>query len=214
MTIGRSLLPFIAVASVLVGCASSPQGAPQTQAGFDADTGVFRGAYEATADLRYATDNVAVSADGSLLAMGRGDGLHPVQLWDVERGQPLATLGQELYEDEVALTPDGKLVAAALENEVRVWDVARKKELYNLSPRSPTCKQCWPSVLAASPDSTTLAVLMTGAKSEVGLFDLKTGRRTQTWPLPDGQGAMHVMTSPEMRNYLAIRDCKVVLGHG
>lgn len=205
MTIGRSLLPLIALTSILVGCAGSPKTTPQPQAGFDSDPSVFRGVYETTANLRYATNKVSVSADGSLLAMGKGDGLHPVQLWDVERGEPLAALGRELYEDEVALTPDGKLAAAALENEVPVWDVASKRKLYGLSPRSPTCNGCYSNVLTASPDSTTLAVLMTGAKYEVGLFDLATGRRTQTWQLPNPEAAMNVLYQPEMRNHIAIR---------
>lgn len=207
VTLRRSLLALGAVAGVLVGCAGSPKPTAQPQVGFDTDPSVFQGVYETTANLRYATNKVSVSADGSLLAMGKGDGLHPVQLWDVERGEPLATLGRGLYEDEVALTPDGKLVAAALENEVPVWDVASKRKLYGLSPRSPTCKECYSNVLTASPDSTTLAVLITGAKTQVGLFDLATGRRTQTWSLPEpvAKGAMRVMTSPGMRNYLAMR---------
>ncbi|HMJ55879.1 MAG TPA: protein kinase [Polyangiaceae bacterium] len=65
---------------------------------------------------------VAFSPDGASLATGSDD--HTVRLWDVQTGQSVRVLqGAESGVEDVAWSPDGKLVASA-ERAVCVWNAA------------------------------------------------------------------------------------------
>jgi WD40 repeat protein len=69
---------------------------------------------------------VAFAPDGRTLASGSADGV--VRLWNVEGGKELATLPARKgvpMAHAVAFSPDGATLAAAVDREVRRWDVTR-----------------------------------------------------------------------------------------
>jgi WD40 repeat protein/serine/threonine protein kinase len=101
---------------------------------------------------------LAFSPDSKLLATGSHD--RTVKLWSVATAAELATLeGHSKLVEGVAFSPDGKLLAScdaiwdqpARPGEVKVWDVATRKELLSLVHSAGVF------CLAFSPDGKTLA---------------------------------------------------------
>jgi RNA polymerase sigma factor (sigma-70 family) len=114
--------------------------------------------------------------DGATLAAG-GDG-SVVRLWDVasgrERGAPLGRPGRYGVRG-VAVSPDGKLLASATDEDhrVRLWDPATGQELRVLEHPSATR-------VAFAPDGRVLA--SGGWDHAVRLWDPATGRLVRTVP--------------------------------
>jgi RNA polymerase sigma factor (sigma-70 family) len=106
---------------------------------------------------------LAVSPDGKTVATGGVD--RAIRLWDVAGGRKL--LGAEGHlgtVGAVAFSPDGKTLATGAgaglggDHPILLWETATGKELGRL--QHPQGRQ--PSVLAFSPDGTTLAALTNG----------------------------------------------------
>lgn len=71
---------------------------------------------------------LALSPDGTLLAVGTQDGL--VQLWNVDRGQKIGTLrGHVQFVMGVAFSPDGRTLASGAGNQVKLWNVESQQEI-------------------------------------------------------------------------------------
>jgi WD40 repeat protein len=120
---------------------------------------------------------VAISSDGRLLASGGGgDGTAPgqneVRLWDVATGKEIA----QLHEDEgrqprlrgwvysIDFSPDAALLAVASPYAVRIWDVARRKQIHCLSECSHDA--------AFSPVANRLAL-----PGDFGIYDPQSGQQ-------------------------------------
>jgi WD40 repeat protein len=107
---------------------------------------------------------VAFSPDGSLLAVGYGDGT--VQLWNPATGQPdQPPLPAGSGVNGVAFSPDGSLLATADANgAIGLWDPATGQ-----ATRSPLQVGSGVNGVAFSPDGTLLA--SADANGTVKLFD-------------------------------------------
>ena len=118
---------------------------------------------------------LAYSPDGSMLALAT---YREVRLTD-PTGKTVATLGGHVEQVRaVAFSPDGKRLAAAgglpgRKGEVKVWDVAARKEIVAFNGHS----DCIYTV-AFSPDGKTLATA--GYDRMIYLWDAATGEKTRT----------------------------------
>ena len=94
---------------------------------------------------------VAFSPDGKTLASGLRDGT--VKLWNVKTGENIHTYRGGGY--AVAFSPDGKTLAARSWNNIKLWDVAKRKNISTIPiGREPLSMS---TALAFSPDSQVLA---------------------------------------------------------
>lgn len=132
-------------------------------------------------DDRRHTPTIALSPDGRSLAIG-GD-MMEVVLYDVDQGDArVRRIIPIRGTSELRLSPDGRLLAAALarSNDVILWDIEAGREQKTLRGHmSPV------SSLTFWPDSRTLA---TGGRADgtILVWDLESGRPTRTFRGSDG----------------------------
>jgi len=129
-----------------------------------------------------ATRSIAFSPDGKLLAEGTWK---RIKLWDASSQKMIATLKQ--YEDlgdhrntkesewvrSIAFSPDGSLLACAIGNEVKLWDIPNRTMIETFFHDRNACS------VAFSPDGKLLA---SGSVAEIALWDVnshdKIGKHT------------------------------------
>ncbi|MDA3646549.1 hypothetical protein LZ318_25425 [Saccharopolyspora indica] len=143
--------------------------------------------------------SVAFSKDGDTLATSLGD--EGVRLWDVATGRQIGpTFGESgsMDVDAVALSPDGKTLAAAMGSAmgVQLWDVATGR------PVGAALGSATVNSVQFSPDGETLAtgLLLGGAQ----LWDVATGQRIG--PTLGSGGLVSVAFSPDGETLAATAD--------
>jgi WD40 repeat protein/tetratricopeptide (TPR) repeat protein len=118
--------------------------------------------------------SLAFGRNGAMLAAGAGDG--KVRLWDMKtRGEPAVLHGMpEPSWITVALSPDGKRLAAANE-----WSGAPRTLVWDLTTDPPRVTHRLPGAIsvAFSPDSQSLAL---GGVGKLSLVDAATGKEKLT----------------------------------
>lgn len=149
--------------------------------------------------------NVTISANGRLIAAGSTDS--NVYVWNLRPAKtagPFTGLGDD--PNDVALSPDGRLVAACVFQQVMVWDI----NTGDVVARMPTSRSCYR--IAFSHDSRRL--LSAGMMNQVTLWDVEDGTEIKTLTgrnsnfagnatavryLPDARGAVSTGTDGVIR---------------
>jgi WD40 repeat protein len=151
---------------------------------WDAATGRVVRTFPVSATIR----NLAVSPDGTLLACADASLASPV--WDVETGKTLFATPAVA----VAFTADNRLISAsAAGNErvaVRTYDKNWLKTAERELPGDPY------EGVGLSPDGRAAAVVISGRKLNVVLFDLKAGNETKAFHA-GGERVAHLAFSPD-----------------
>lgn len=110
---------------------------------------------------------ISVTPDGKLAATAGRDGT--ARVWDVATGKLLHTFRANLGAvNAVSLSPDGKRLAVGDRDEVRVFDLAAGKKVWEAEGHSQLTQ------VAFSPDGGTVAV--GGGSLTVHLYDAGTGK--------------------------------------
>jgi WD40 repeat protein/serine/threonine protein kinase len=129
---------------------------------------------------RVAVGNIAVAAwhqraafspGGEMLALGEETGT--VYLWDVVRGTRVSVLEAGRMPMCLAFSPNGKILAAGLDEDVRLWDLSRGEQILLLTNHT-----AWVGSLAFSFDGKTLAVGC--GDGTIALWDFATAREIRT----------------------------------
>jgi len=137
---------------------------------------------------------VAFSADGRLLAVAAGN--NSVKVWEVNSGRELQTLtgGQSSLASSfgvsfIGFSGDGKRLVA-VSDAIRVWDTSSWQELKTIDSTSLNASSATggEGAIALSSDGNQLARVDTGgAKAQLRVFDLTTGKEGRSFNLPDDQ---------------------------
>jgi len=132
----------------------------------------------------------AFSPDGSLLALGSGDG--PVDLWDVKNGKRLQTLlGRKAQAAKVAISPDNKTIASVgPDYRIQRWSVDGKPLGITDAPAGIRNAQLSGLVFA---DNDRAIAWITAAMFCIA-WEAPTGRLLS--PLMDHQGGIHTISFP------------------
>ena len=136
----------------------------------------------------------ALSPDHKLLAAAFYGKDGPVCFWETKTGKKLRTFqGSDYAVRDMAFSPDGRLLALASQNALRVWEVSTAKELWQLPIDG---NQLFG--ISFSPDSRILAG---GLIFMVRMWDAATGREIS--PTPEHrQGIGFVALSPDGRTVI------------
>jgi uncharacterized protein with WD repeat len=144
------------------------------------------------------TNSVAFSPGGDILLTGdAGD----VFLWDFRAGKQVKKLGTPTNWVGVAkYSPDGKYIATAAtqvetDNLIRLWDTATGKEIRKLDAHTKPV-----ACLAFSPDG---KALVSGAGTEVIVWQVETGKVLRKWAKAHERGVNAVAFSPSEPNIIA-----------
>jgi WD40 repeat protein len=114
------------------------------------------GAFEAGSARLMGAD---IDRPGTLVAAGYNDGT--VRLWDLMRRRLRYVLHCPALVNDIAFSPNGRILAAADNAGIRLWDVASARRIASLAATG------MPSAIRFSPDGKTLAVNYNGGPARL-----------------------------------------------
>jgi WD40 repeat protein len=144
-----------------------------------------------TASIAYHPSGEPLASSFGVLEEGRYDSV--VYLWDATTGKLRGTLHAEFvsaHPTQIALSPDGRLLAGIFGPALRVWDVAGEMEIAARKPGTKHFKG-----LAFTPDGRRLVTVSNDQTvrlwdveswAEVGGFEWKIGNLGAVAVAPDG----------------------------
>jgi WD40 repeat protein len=157
---------------------------------------------------------VRVSPDGRLatLVSLMPHNNYQIRVWDVRGGKPLAELViSDGYvgpnEPALAFSPDGKCLATAGREHIRIWDTATGQARHVLTGRADMVITC----LAYSPDGQLLFSadenLKAAGEGQVKVWATANGEEVRSFRLPAGAGPVTALAaSPDSRRLAVARD--------
>jgi RNA polymerase sigma factor (sigma-70 family) len=143
------------------------------------ETATLRKLWDAKGTNAAEHQRVAFSVDSKTIAWGSGDGY--VTLRDAATGKEFGRLRCHGPCWQVAFCPDGRILAAAGENYIQLWDLPSKRMVRQLEQAPSEFRRLayWPGRrMAFSPDGTILAAA--GVKNTICLWQVATGRQLPT----------------------------------
>ena len=173
------------LALLLTGCPSVP---PPDEFDFATDPRILRGAYRGSVDTRVWPNAMALSGDGSRLAVSRGNGEGLAQLWDLGRMEPAGSVGRPSREEpwlaDLAVDGDGSMVAGAIGGRAHLWDAATGDlvRVFDAAGRLGSCLYCGVTEVDLSADGRFLAA--GGTTPRILLFDAGTGEVLHEFDAP------------------------------
>jgi WD40 repeat protein len=170
---------------------------------WDAATGkeirTLKGHTSSVSAVAFTPDGKILVSSGSGLYLGKGKSiLGEVKLWDVNTGREKRTLkAHSHFVTAVAVSGDGKTMAAGDRDRVTVWDVATGKELRTL--RGPTVItsvlfSADGKMLAAGGDDGKSVGQAVSIEPRIKFWDVATGKVRSTWEV---EGSKCVTFSPD-----------------
>lgn len=118
---------------------------------------------------------LAFAADGTLVSAA----LDGIKTWRISDGEQLAAWKREGFANALALSPDGRLLAASEGSRVELWDVRTGQQILQLED-SPGAV----NLLTFSPDGALLAGDSGIAEQAALVWDVQTGQQVWKFALP------------------------------
>jgi RNA polymerase sigma factor (sigma-70 family) len=145
---------------------------------------------------REAVSSVVFLSDGQHLATAGGDGW--IRIWQPTDGKETLRLGDGKGQPAaIALSPDGKVLAEANGEVLRLWDARTGKELRRIPCET---VQHHPLPLVFAPDGAALATV--AKDHSIRLYQAATGKETLTLP-PLSEGVRCLAFAPDGKSLLA-----------
>ena len=141
--------------------------------------------------------NLLLTPDGKALVSNDYYGSRTVCVWEMATGKLLHQFPGNYDQQNIALSPDGKLVAIGQKKTIFLWDLASGKEFRRLA-------QADMHSFAFSPDGKTLAAA--GYDAEIHLWDFVSGKEITKirWPLQNEPSGLAVLAfTPDGRTLIA-----------
>ncbi len=136
--------------------------------------------------------NLLLTRDGKTLVSNDYYGSRTVCVWEMATGKLLHQFPGTYEWRNIALSPDGKLVAIGQEKAVFLWDLASGKEVRRLAHPNATGS-------AFSPDGKILAV---GGYGPIQLWEIASGKSTAKLPL-DSTSVTELAFTPDGKTLIA-----------